>query len=83
MITKFAVSVSVLVLLCSGTLRADETSDISKRAKAFCDTKVKLTEDNINFSVQKLITLSAASKSSTTLDSVSAVQSPQCASTAT
>lgn len=69
-----SVVLSTIFLGCISSILADQTSDIKKRAAAFCDTKVKLTEDNINFSVKNLITLSGASKSSVTLDSVSVVQ---------
>ena len=64
----------VLAGCCAKSALADPTSDISKRAKSFCDTKVKLTEQNISFSVEKLITLSGSNKSSVALDSVSVVQ---------
>jgi hypothetical protein len=48
--------------------------DIKSKLKLFCDQKAKLTENSINFDVQKLLSLGVDAKSATTLDSLSAVQ---------
>ena len=61
----------LVISICAGSAKADETSDLSKRAKTFCDTKVRLTEDSIKFDVQKLVTLDASQKSTSALDSES------------
>jgi hypothetical protein len=64
----------LLVLSSSPGLLAQSQSDLKGKVKLFCDEKVKLTEQSINFDIQKLVSVQAGNKAAAAVDSVSTVQ---------